>query len=340
MILRMPTPHSSPNLTLNPKENRNIIVDLTVSNGIIAIQGNKAAEFLQGQLTCDVHEITAQQSRLGAHCDPKGRMQSTFRLFKLHDVYYLDLPVAMVPHTLQALKKYAVFFKITPVDVSNSFKIIGLSGPTIEAVLKELQIPIPQQIDEACAFQNNLIIRVPSCPVTQVQNQDPTMTSSLPRFIFYGKQDDLNQIISQMNKLPQLNKADFIEWKWLDIAAGLATVYPQTVGEFTPHHINYPAFNAVSFKKGCYTGQEIVARMQYLGKLKQHLIRGLINSATASEPGTKLYNKEGNEIGTIIDSAPNGIESDHQISLAVVADKAKEQTIHIGSAEGTEFKML
>ena len=291
----------------------------------LPLKGKKAFDLLQGQFTCDVKEVTAQQSRLGAHCDQKGRIQSTFRLFQFHDIYYMQLPISLSQHALQQLKKYSHLFRITPKDVSGDFKIIGLNGSEIETVLTELNIPIPQTIDSACTFQDHLIIRVPG--------------NSLPRFMIYGDPSSIDQLLLKMNQHSLLTKADDSAWKLLDISAGLAAIYPQTIGEFTPHHLNYPALNAVNFKKGCYIGQEIVARMQYLGKLKQHLQCGVFNESATAEPGTKLYNNEGQEVGTIIDVATD-IENNQHVVLAVIADNALDKPLYIGIPNGSVVTLI
>ena len=88
----------------------NIYIELN-QLGLIQISGSDAAKFLQGQLTCDVNEVTAEHHRLGAHCDPKGRVQATFRLFSYEDNFYFLLPQSMIEHLLTCLQKYAVFLK-------------------------------------------------------------------------------------------------------------------------------------------------------------------------------------------------------------------------------------
>lgn len=282
----------------------NLLIDLSTL-GLIAVSGNDAAKFLQGQLTCDVGEVTATQSRLGAHCDPKGRIQFTFRLLKHQDIYYLRLPQNLISHALSLLQKYVVFFKARLEDVSSLWHSFGCSGPDVQNYFKDL----PSAVDEIMPLQDLMIIMAPG-PVR--------------RFEIIGKPEALQNFQKRLQENAKL--VDFNTWKLLDIQAGIAHITSDTSGEFTPHDINYPALNAVSFNKGCYTGQEIVARMQYLGKLKQHLVRIQFKTTQPPFPGMKLFIENDQEVGRIIETA---LDEDHYQALAVLQDRALEKAIHL-----------
>ncbi len=286
----------------------NFLADLT-ELGFVAIAGQDAEKFLQGQLTCDVKEISTTQSRLGAHCDPKGRVQFTFRLFKHHDVYYFHLPRSLISHALASLQKYAVFSKVTLADVSSEWKSLGVSGPSIQQDLENLSKTVPTENDAVVALQDLIIVKIPG---------------TAPRFEIIGKPEDIDNAKVHLQKNTEGTKNS---WQLQDIQAGISSITPETIGEFTPHDINLPALNGVSFKKGCYTGQEIVARMQYLGKLKQHLVRVQFHSKIWVTPGTKLLIESDREVGKIVMAAP---ENDHYQALAVLQDSALENaSLHL-----------
>jgi tRNA-modifying protein YgfZ len=222
----------------------------------IRIPGPQAEKFLQGQVTCDVREATEGNGLLGAHCDPKGRVQFIFRLFKQGEDFYLQLLRELVPHAIGLLQKYAQFFRI--------------------------------------------------------------------------KLEEVNLVIN--------NNEKFENWKLQNIQAGIPTIYPETVGLFTPHQINLQLLNAVSFTKGCYTGQEIIARMQYLGKLKQQMYRVSIGCEKNFTPGTKLYNDAEQEVGELVDAAfaaPQNLQA-----LVVLNNSAIAQSIHIESSAGAVVTLL
>lgn len=210
--------------------------------GFIQISGPQAEKFLQGQVTCDVRAAKDKGSIIGAHCNPKGRILFTFRLFLRalsptplpqsppprggegnaleQDAFLLCLPKSQVEYAIAALKKYAVFSKVTVEDVSE-----------------------------------------------------------------------------------QVHSSDFLspDWKVTDIESGIAEIHPETREQFTPHEINYHELGGVSFDKGCYTGQEIVARMHYLGKLKTKLV--LLQQTELPQRGEKILSQEGEPIGQIVDFA-------------------------------------
>lgn len=283
--------------------------------GLIKVPGAAAEKFLQGQVTCDAQTINATHSSLGAHCDHKGRIQAIFRLFKYQDDYYLQLPRALIPATLLLLKKYAVFFKINLEDASPHWTQIGLSGTEATEQLTTLFGPAPTQIDEVFTLENLIIIRMPD---TQ------------PRFVVIAAPSIIAEKFST-------SIAAYAQWKLLDIQAGIPTVYPESVGLFTPHQLNLHLINGVSFTKGCYTGQEIIARMQYLGKLKQQMYRVQFTCDDLPLPGTQLYNETGQEIGELVDMV--FVSATNAQALVVLANNALGHTIYLGKPNGTVLQL-
>lgn len=280
-----------------------ILTDLTAF-GLIKISGLNAKKFLQGQLTCNLEEINPTQSRLGAHCDAKGRIQLTARVFNYKDDYYLRLPRDVIAHALICLNKYAVFSKITLTDVSDAWQQIGISSIHLAALLEK---EIPEAVDEVTFDDQGVIIRVPG---------------ATPRFEVYGSMDAIKQRIALLS--PHLTTVDFNTWELLDIEADIPWIYSSTIGEFTPHQISYQLVNGVSFNKGCYTGQEIVARMHYLGKLKQRLYQIRFTALTKPLPGAKVYDAT-HEIGILINAAC--VSENTYLGLACLQDSAANAQI-------------
>ncbi len=251
---------------------------------LLQISGIDAAEFLQGQLTCDVRKITTELSSLGAHCNAKGRILSFFRLFYRNDDYYLLLPETIIQDALTALKKYALFSKV-------NLNIIQANYFGTQTITKEL----PLSLQENAVFSDESItyIRIPS---------------KLPRYCIIDFSQTLN--IKSMSAM---------QWHQIDIATGIPRLYPNTIGEFLPHYLNLPALGAVSFQKGCYTGQEIIARMQHRGKLKQHMVIRRLHTKETLLPATKCLNIEKKNIGQIVDIVPDNAQ---QLCLLLLQDHA------------------
>lgn len=295
---------------------KNNSIDL-IDLGLIRINGKDVKQFLQGQLTCDLEEISAEQSRLGAHCDVKGRVIASFRLFFYQNNYYFLLPLNMLPLLLASLQKYAVFSKITLTDVSKDWQKIGLYGPYLKELLNAQKLYVAKE-NEVAEFNNKLSLSIPG-PV--------------PHNILLAP---ASESIGFFDALEQQN---IDHWHLLDIMAGIPTIYPETSSQFTPHQLNFPQINGVSFNKGCYIGQEIIARTHYLGKSKSRLYRVSFQDDNPPLPGTPLFDSEQKiEKGTLIMCAKE-LGNCYQ-ALACLQTQAISHSIRLGSPGGPLIDFL
>lgn len=288
--------------------------------GLIQVAGKNSAQFLQGQLTCDVTEVNTAQSRLGAHCDAKGRVQATFRLFFYQDAYYFLLPRTMIAHLCQCLTKYAVFSAVNLIDVTQNWGIIGLIGPSIQAILNQQGLFVDSSQVNAVTSSKTLISLVVANDAT-------------PRFILLTAENKSLSFIDDFFEEKTLN-----DWHLLEIRSGIPSIYPQTSGEFTPHQLNYPTIGGVSFNKGCYIGQEIIARTHYLGKSKSRLYRLAFQANNNFPPGTPLQNEEKATEGALILSACE--KGNEYQALACLQTHAISHTIHLESPQGPMLTLL
>jgi len=301
--------------------------------GCLKISGPDAKKLLQGQLTCNLDDITHTQSRIGAHCNPKGRMISLFRIFHSDHDYYLQMPRENITIALNALKKYAVFYKLELADVTDSLKILGYLGNHIKQYIQDILLNIPTNNDNAIQhdhllktlikhdtfFQHDNLLSTPmhhdssqqdnllNIPMNHndIPQQDNTIAldhlliikipGNIPRYEIITMTDDTNNEITNKLNQSKLSSANSISpdiWESANIEAGLANIYPETSEKFLPHELNLHLLNGISFNKGCYTGQEIIARMHYRGNLKNKLIQTTIHSSIPplrgeDLPGTK-----------------------------------------------------
>lgn len=246
--------------------------------GLLQIKGPDAEKFLQGQLTCNLAEISATTSRLGAHCNPQGRMISLFRLFYFAEAYYLSMPRTLIALALKALQKYAVFFKLTLADVSDQFSQWGYAGASLAS--------LPTAVDMQLTTAEHVIICLACDPY---------------RYQFIGPLKSTPPWAMTTLDLPNA-------WKVLDINQGLAAIYPETSEKFLPQEINLPALNGVSFQKGCYTGQEIIARLHYRGKLKTQLLQTSLVTSAEIDYGTDIILAD-NRQATVVDYAQIGYDT-------------------------------
>lgn len=286
--------------------------------GILAVRGPDANKFLQGQVTCNLNYLSDSHSSLGARCTPKGRMQSSFRILSVSDGYLLAMASDLLEAQLTDLKKYAVFSKSKLTDESQDWLRIGLSGG--DDALRSLGLELAETADSVARSDELLALRLRDgraelwIPASQAAAVQAQLASQLPQ-------------------------APLNDWLLAQVRAGIGQVMGSTRELFIPQMINLQAVGGVSFKKGCYTGQEIVARMQYLGKLKRRLYRLELHDNQLPEPATALFSPtHTSSVGEVVLAArsPTGVEL-----LAVLQDEAAlNGMIHLGSAEGSTLSVL
>ncbi len=251
-----------------------IICDLS-HHGLISIDGDDAADFLQGQLTNDVRDVSLQHSQLSAYCTHKGRMLANFRLFKRDNSYYLRLPHSLLEPILKRISMFILMAKVSMKDSTDALVKIGVSGPNANEQLASLVSDIPADVDDVSQTDGLTIIKC---------------AGEIPRYEIYGELQAIKKLWQQLdvNAAP----AGAGAWETLDIIAGIPTITPETSEAFVPQMTNMQVINGVNFQKGCYTGQEVVARMQYLGKLKRRMFRIQIETSDAVHAGDKLFSKD------------------------------------------------
>ncbi|WP_447752397.1 CAF17-like 4Fe-4S cluster assembly/insertion protein YgfZ [Pseudomonas nicosulfuronedens] len=276
--------------------------------GILAVRGADAAKFLQGQLTCNLNYLNAEYSSLGARCTPKGRMTSSFRILADGEGFLLAMANDLLDSQLTDLKKYAVFSKVTLSDDSAQWARFGLSGA--DAVLAELGLTLTGEADQVARADGLIAIGLGQ---GRVELWVPAERAAAIT--------DLLQA-----RLPH---ADLNDWLLGQVRAGVGQVFGATRELFIPQMINLQAVGGVSFKKGCYTGQEIVARMQYLGRLKRRLKRLKLDGAELPEPGRELFSPvHSSSVGEVVLAAraADGVEL-----LAVLQeDAAADGNVRLG----------
>ena len=246
---------------------------------LIAVRGAKALDFLQGQLTCDMREVTSIQTRLAARCNVKGRVLFSCRVIVYTGQFYLLTPKTMQAMVIQQLTKPAQLSRVT-LEIENRLQLLGSVGDSFVEKLAPYFPSLPETSDTAQFNNNALAIRIRNDQTRFLVLHD----RAFPLAALGHPQGDSNY------------------WQLLDIQSSIANIYPNSSGLFTPHMLNYPALNAVSFNKGCYIGQEVVARTEYLGKSKRGLWLASIPHDTLPLPGEPLYGNDEALIGTVVEA--------------------------------------
>ena len=244
--------------------------------GLLRVAGEDALRFLQGQLSCDLHAVQPGKAILGACCNPQGRVVSNFMLSltaseagkQEESVFYLAMDISVIPLLLDHLRKYAVFFKVLMTSLADTH-----SG---YAVLAEEPLSSSESADVVFSYQQG--------------------KKWVYQYWFSRADDnDGNLQVYWQQRLTHKN-----DWPWqrFNVEDRLVYIGAETSGRFTPHMLNLDRLGAISFTKGCYTGQEVIARTHYKGTTKKHLC--LISAAEPPELMDDVYNHSAEPCGTVV----------------------------------------
>jgi len=266
-------------------ENATVMCDLS-HLGLLQLSGADAFTFLQGQVTNDVNQLKGETAHYTAYCTPKGRMLALFLAFAQHERIHLQMPMELIAATAKRLKMYVMRSKVEIQDASHDIIKIGLSGPNANALLSTQFAKIPQHDYELVTLDNGSLLKLPS--------------STHARFEIFTDINHAPAIWSALSA--QASVANATHWEWLEIQAGVPDVKPETQEEFVPQMLNLDLLSGINFKKGCYTGQEIVARTHYLGSIKRRTY--LAHVAQATVPGENVLNTANDPVGKVVRSAP------------------------------------
>ncbi len=273
--------------------------------GVLAVRGAGSPKFLQGQSTCDFESLAVGGVTPGALCNAKGRMMASFTACRSgEDEILLSMDRELVEPTIAQLKKFAVFFKVELTDASDKYRQLGLAGSGLTEILSPTFHSMPS------ASQS-------------VEDNQGNRLALLAREIYLLICHSENASALWQSLSGAVTAAGLPWWNLQLVRAGLASVTPALSEQLVPQMLNYQATGAISFTKGCYTGQEVVARMQYLGKLKRRTYRITASTSSVPEIGTQISTTEGKNVGTIVLAAPE--DEKYMTMLAVLREAALDQ---------------
>ena len=291
--------------------------------GLLEISGVDAVTFLQGQVTNDVKLLTGNNAHYSAYCTPKGRVLALFLTFAHFDHIHLQFNRELLEPIMKRLKMYVMRAKVEIKDVSDEIVKFGLNGSEAASMLASLFSKIPTHDYEFVTLENGAILKLP----TMNNNQ---------RFEIFANKTNAAIILDALKAKAKIVEKPY--WNWLEIQAGIPDVTAKTQEQFVPQMLNLDILNGINFKKGCYTGQEIVARTHYLGAVKRRTYLASIASNSAPIEGDKVLDKAQSEVGQVVRVAPN-LEGnfDLLVELRIDAQQAGNITWN-GVAIG--FKLL
>lgn len=290
--------------------------------GTLKVSGEEAQKFLQNLLSNDINAVNAGTAQLSSFNSPKGRMLATFLIWQSNADYFLQLPRSLTPAMLKRLSMYVMRSKVKVSDVSDEVVCVGLCGNEAASLLKQHYAASLEQDWSVAQHDYASVIRI-----------------SAQRFQINTSAQHAISLWRSLSALAQ--PAGSTCWDWLNIRAGIPVVTPATQEQFVLQMANLDALGGVSFKKGCYPGQEIVARTHYLGKQKRRMFPAHIESESSPKAGDELFSAEmsGQACGMVMNASPapgGGFDL-----LAVLQISSREtQSVHLQSLQGAALNFL
>lgn len=289
----------------------------TISESLLHLTGPDSLKFLQGQATCDTDKIDEHHALPGAYCNPQGRMVCDFLLCQLGPEHFgLRMKEDILARSAAVFGKYIVFSKAELDENDDNWETMACWGEQVSKQLSSAFPELPQK-------QYGSICGDGFCVV-----QMDTLGTQFECFIHRNERPELMEKITA-----EMTQSDESIWQSLQIGAGMGRIQGANVEAFIPQMLNYDITGHVSFTKGCYTGQEVVARMHYRGKPKRRMYLASLAQNIKVEAGTAVFSGEGSQsVGNVVNSAA---DSQGALLMLVVATAAGiEQGLHLGDADG------
>lgn len=285
--------------------------------GVVRVAGSDARSFLQGQLSNDLRLLERENSQLAALNSPQGRVIAILRLIERADGIHALLPRSMTATVFERLRKYVLRAKVT-LTSADELDVVPLTAEAATA-LGPVQLPPHAAISSAVHFERG--------PVSVLQLAGP-----IARALLVGPRAAIDELLAGATITP----GAWNDWRLALIAAGEPQIHPPTREQFVAQMLNLDLIDGISFTKGCYTGQEIIARTHHLGRIKRRMIRAR-HAGAAVSPGEKLF--DGEQIaGEVVESAATRDESAEL--LAVIQRAHGFGSLHLADARAVTVLSL
>jgi folate-binding protein YgfZ len=296
--------------------------------GLIAARGPESASFLQGQLTQDVVHLEPGRWRLAGYCSPKGRLLATFWVWRdtsdpAAPVLWLACSADLLAATLKRLRMFVLRARCTLEDASASHRLVGLAGPAVCDWLGEIADRGP---GSALAWRGGTLLRL----------ADATSNGhTQPRWVWAGEEPGAQDLLQDLAAMPAMSPA---AWQGLEAASGVARVVQATADRFVPQMVNLELVGGVNFQKGCYPGQEVVARSQYRGTLKRRA--RFVRCDSPLTPGQEVFHSADPEQPAGLVALAGELQGQGvalvELKLAALGG---DGSLHLGEASGPRLSL-
>ena len=282
--------------------------------GLMRAQGADAASFLHGQLTQDVQQVDERSARLAGYCTAKGRLLASLVVWRgAADELLLACSADVLPATLKRLSMYVLRAKCKLSDAGTALALYGLAG---RAATSWLGATAPASVWRRSDAAGGHVVRLPDA-------------AGIARYLLAQPVD---------TPAPALTALALPAWQWLEVTSGVARIVGATVEQFVPQMVNFELIGGVNFQKGCYPGQEIVARSQYRGTAKRRAF--VFDCASAAHAGQEVFHSADAEqpAGMVVNAA--SLEGSHRALVEVKLAALDSGTLHLGAAGGPPLRRL
>ncbi|WP_144107815.1 YgfZ/GcvT domain-containing protein [Paraburkholderia sp. BCC1886] len=294
--------------------------------GVIDATGDDAASFLHGQLTNDTQHLDAATARLAGYCTAKGRLLASFLTWRTGETIRLLVSKDVQAAVQKRLSMFVLRAKAKLADASDELTVIGLAGDVRQA-LSGVFDALPDGVHGQVDGDAGSLIRVPDA-------------LGRLRYLWIGARAQIDAHLPTLDAA--LTRVSPAVWDWLDIRAGEPRITQPVVEQFVPQMINFDVLGGVNFRKGCYPGQEIVARSQYRGTIKRRTsLANVAGDLDTVKAGAELFHSAdpGQPCGMVVNAASaqeGGVDMLVEIKLAALEDG----TVHLGTADGPALNFL
>ena len=282
---------------------------------LLLVEGPDAATFLQGQTTCDLRKLHAGQGLVGAYCTPQGRVVCDFLLTQLApERLALRMRRSILASAAASFGKYIIFSKAELDATGEAWSLFGCWGERAGEVLSALFPEIPRGQYASSVGEHHALVQLDAdghCFECYLHDDAGSLAQALVDAAAAATED---------------------AWRARQIGTAIARIESDTVEEFIPQMLNYDVTGHISFDKGCYTGQEVIARLHYRGKSKRRLYRVSLDGDSAPPAGTPLFAAGEQSVGAIVESA--GPTDGRVQALAVATATGVQEGLHLAAAGG------
>ncbi len=282
--------------------------------GMLSCTGDDARAFLHAQLSSDISGLEADRARYAGWCSAKGRLLATILVVPFARGFLLQLSRDLAPTVAKRLSMFVLRSKVKVANASGDWVQCGLWGPGAAERLAALGMPVPAGDLVAAQIADAVAVRV-----------------APQRFLL---------MVAPALRARAQSDGDDEAWALEEIRAGRPLVVQATQDLFVPQMVNLERLGAVDFKKGCYPGQEIVARTQYRGVLKRRMVRARVDAPAA--PGNDLYAADlpGQASGTVVNAAAAPHGGTEMLAVVQISSLESASTIRLGAADGPQLELL